>query len=297
MSINKKLTCEQAKQIDLVDYISSLGFDPDKIKGHNFWYRSPLRAEKEASFKIDRKINCWYDHGSGRGGTIIDFGTLYHNCSVSEFLKKLDLPFHQQKITIVSSVKKPDESKIELISETELSSLSLQRYLAQRRIDINIAQKYCRQVSFRMQQKMYTAIGFRNDAGGFELRNQWFKGSISPKTSTTDQKGGNELLVFEGFFDFLTHRTIHRNTPPSSHDTLVLNSTAFFERNKDFMDKYTTVRLYLDRDTNGQAITQKAIKWNERYVDESGLYKGYKDLNHWAQEIGKAQRKSLHLGP
>jgi len=31
-----------------------------------YWYLSPLREEKEASFKVNRKKNVWYDHGIGK---------------------------------------------------------------------------------------------------------------------------------------------------------------------------------------------------------------------------------------
>ena len=72
---------KEAKQIDLVEYLSGLGFKPAKIRGNNYWYLSPLRDEKTPSFKIDRKINCWYDHGIGKGGNLVDFGMVYFNCS------------------------------------------------------------------------------------------------------------------------------------------------------------------------------------------------------------------------
>jgi DNA primase len=47
------MNCEQANQIDLVDYLHSLGYEPSKIRREDYWYLSPLRNEKEASFKIE----------------------------------------------------------------------------------------------------------------------------------------------------------------------------------------------------------------------------------------------------
>lgn len=81
---------KEAKQIDLVEYLSTLGFSPAKIRGNDYWYLSPLREEKTPSFKIDRKINCWYDHAFGKGGNIIDFGMYYFNCTDAEFIKNLN---------------------------------------------------------------------------------------------------------------------------------------------------------------------------------------------------------------
>ena len=78
-----------ARQLDLVEYLQDLGHHPQKIRGNDYWYLSPLRDEKTASFKVNRKLNLWYDHGLGKGGSLIDFGVLYFNCSVKEFLERL----------------------------------------------------------------------------------------------------------------------------------------------------------------------------------------------------------------
>jgi len=63
----------EAKQIDLVDYLAALGHRPQKIRNKDYWYHSPLRDEKTASFKVNRSLNVWYDHGIGKGGNLIDF--------------------------------------------------------------------------------------------------------------------------------------------------------------------------------------------------------------------------------
>jgi hypothetical protein len=296
MGIGKKgLSCEQAKEMDIVDYLSSIGFNPTKIKNADHWYLSPLRDEKTASFKVNRKLNCWYDHGSGQGGNLVDFGILYHNCSVKGFLEKLDgnLSFHQQPSKAIIAEKKQSDQLIKIISERDLFSLSLLRYLRQRRIVEDVARKYCREVIFELNNKRYTAIGFRNNEGGFELRNPWFKGSSSPKAVTSIINDAKGLSVFEGFFNFLSYQTIHQNQEPVSSDFLILNSIAFFEKSRPFMEQHNTIRLYLDRDKTGQNCTQRVIESCKKYIDESRLYEDYNDLNEWMQDIGKSQKKGL----
>src|SRR5690625_3592905 len=97
----KKLTCEAARQIDLVDFLSCLGHYPVRIRNHDYWYMSPLREEKTASFKVNRAANVWFDHGTGKGGNLIDFGIQYFRCSVSGLLNQLsemhvgNFSFHQ----------------------------------------------------------------------------------------------------------------------------------------------------------------------------------------------------------
>lgn len=288
---NGRLSCEQAKQIDMVDYLASLGYNPSKIKNDDYWYCSPLREERTASFKINRKQNVWYDHGTGQGGNLVDFGVLYHNCSVKELLEKLDgnLSFHQ----LVKQDLSVNESPIKILSERTIVSLSLLRYLKQRRIAESIAKKYCSEITFAVNRKVNAAIGFRNDEGGFELRNQWFKGSCSPKAITTIDNGNKELAVFEGFFNFLSYQSINQNQQFSASNFLILNSTSFFEKSRPLMERYDAVHLFLDRDKTGQRFTQMALSWSKKFKDESAIYNGYNDLNEWMQQIGKSLKRGL----
>ena len=81
----QNIFCEEIRKTDMVQYLSRLGFEPKKIYRQDYWYLSPLRDEKTASFKINREKNCWFDFGIGKGGNIIDFAILYHQCTVAEF--------------------------------------------------------------------------------------------------------------------------------------------------------------------------------------------------------------------
>lgn len=55
------MNIEEAKNIRLADYLQSLGYQPVKQQGNSLWYNSPLRAEKEPSFKVNLDRNLWYD--------------------------------------------------------------------------------------------------------------------------------------------------------------------------------------------------------------------------------------------
>ena len=83
------MTINEAKEIDMVEYLAQVGHHPTKIQGQNYWFSSPLHEEKTPSFKVNRKMNKWKDWGNGQAGNLIDFGILYHHCSVSDFLQKL----------------------------------------------------------------------------------------------------------------------------------------------------------------------------------------------------------------
>ena len=76
--MTQRILCSQANQIDLVEYLEKLGYKPQKIRGNDYWYLSPLRDEKTASFKVNRSKNVWYDHAIGKGGGVVDFGMLFY---------------------------------------------------------------------------------------------------------------------------------------------------------------------------------------------------------------------------
>lgn len=122
---SNRLTLNEAKEIDLVNYLMALGFEPSKIRNNDYWYLSPLRDEKEASFKINRRLNRWYDHGLGKGGNLIDFGILYFNCTIGELLQNLsdNFSFQQPKIQQSDYTNVP-EHKIKILKETPLSPLA-----------------------------------------------------------------------------------------------------------------------------------------------------------------------------
>lgn len=286
-----RLSCSEARELDIVDYLSGLGHEPVKIKGRDFWYLSPLRNEKTASFKINRKLNRWFDYGLGKGGNLIDFAIDYHGCTVGEFLASLqDGFFFQQpspKYTTTTCQREQDNG-IKILEVKSIFHPALLDYLEERRIPIAIADRHCREVHYRVGDKSYFAIGFVNDAGGYELRNVYFKGSSSPKNITTIANGNSELAVFEGFADFLSFVVIMGWQLPYSADVLVLNSLAFFECSLPFMDVYAKVRLYLDNDTAGQNCSRMALSRSGRYLDESTLYRNCNDLNDWLRHFGKS---------
>lgn len=62
------MTTQEAKEIRIADYLQSLGYTPVKQQGRSLWYKSPLREETDASFKVNTEINRWYDFGLGKGG-------------------------------------------------------------------------------------------------------------------------------------------------------------------------------------------------------------------------------------
>lgn len=303
----KKLSCTEARRIDLMEYLAILGHQPKKVQGADYWYCSPLRDEKTPSFKVNRTKNLWYDHGTGQGGDIIDFGTQYFKTTASELLDRLTsvnsnqtLPFHPP----AKSAAKPqpgagekeenNPGKIIIMATQPLEDRRLLEYLESRCIPIEVANRFCKEVDFALYGKEKTAIGFANDAGGYELRSEYFKGSSSPKSPTTIEKDCSRLTVFEGFFDFLSYQVVAKEISDEKTNFLILNSLAFFYKSKEVMEKHEQVNLYLDRNKKGIECTSQAINWDKaKFVDRSQLYRDGQDLNEWLKEKNSLLQKPL----
>ncbi len=280
-----------AKRISITDYLSSLGFEPAKIRGNDHWYLSPFRNERSPSLKVNTKLNVWYDHGSGEGGTLTDLGAKIHQCTLHEFLEKISSTNFQIKPSIDHRVREIPESKLEVLSATNLLDFNLIHYLNGRGIRTQIGADHCKEVKFKIASKIYSAIGFQNRSGGYELRNNWFKGSSSPKDISLIDHQAKGLCVLEGFMDYLSvlstdNKDIGTFTVPSNF--LILNSLSFLNKNVDIIKSHDQVNLFLDNDLAGkeakQNLTSKGISFN----DASTLYAPYKDVNEFVM-------KSKHL--
>lgn len=283
MEINRRIpNCAELNQKDIVEYLKSVGIrEANILKGYEYWYHSPISgSDKTPSFRVDTRTNRWKDFSTDMGGSLVDLGIILKNCSVSQFLREFENPFILPKhVPADPSKHKGLESTNEILGVKSLVSYPLISYLASRGISKSVADKYCKEVTYRNSKGQFYSIGFENRSGGFELRNQNFKGASSPKDITHINNGASEVSVFEGFFSFLSFIMLNPSMDHSKKDYVILNSLTLFEKAKPVMEKYEKAKLYLDQDEKGIEKTAYATKLNSRYQDFSGFYAGYKDAN------------------
>lgn len=237
---------QNIKQIAITDYLQQQGYAPARVQGIHYWYYSPLRNERTPSFKVNTERNQWYDFGSGEHGDIIDLVCALHRCTISEAIRLLSgtkQVAHQD--FSFGGERKIYERKLEILSAQPLSNTYLLRYIVERGIPLCIANRFCSEIRYNNTNRTYYAIGFSNDAGGWEIRSPYFKGCIAPKAITTISKGTDILQIFEGFMDFLSWQTLNL---PSTCDTIVLNSLALLPRIQEKLKGYKQVESFLDND-------------------------------------------------
>jgi len=225
------LSIGEVRKQDLVNYLSSLGHQPVKISREDYWYLSPLRREKTASFKVNRKLNVWYDHGFGKRGNLIDFTILKNNCTIADLLKnfRTNPSLHQPTLPPICLGEEHVQLRIKVIQEKPLGTFSLYQYLNQRRTSYDLEQQYCKEVIYELKGKKYLTIGFKNSSGGYELRNPHIKLSSSPKDVTTITNKGSKVCVFEGFIDFLSFATMQSVARLCTYSYVILNAAFFLK--------------------------------------------------------------------
>ncbi|WP_347283042.1 toprim domain-containing protein, partial [uncultured Muribaculum sp.] len=173
-----------------------------------------------------------------------------------------------------------------------LENPALLDYLMERGIGLDTAHVHCSEVHYRVADKFYFAVGFRNDAGGWDLRNRYFKGCTS-KAPTTRRGDYPTCLVFEGFMNYLSYLTLKRNpTPP--HNIAVLNSVTNLAKVVPFIASHEQVYAYLDNDEAGRKATTELKAACRNLSDQSVHYRPHNDLNDYlrSQRPVKEHRRS-----
>ena len=163
---------QTAKQIRIADYLYSLGYSPVKQQGINLWYKSPLREETEASFKVNTERNQWYDFAPGKGGGIIELAQeLYCSTCISYILQKIEEQTpHIRPVSFSFGKQSFSEPSFQQLEIVPLSSPALLSYLQERGINTELAKRECREAHFTNNGRRYFAIAFPNVSGGYEIR-------------------------------------------------------------------------------------------------------------------------------
>ena len=281
------------KQVSIVDYLAQTGYKPKLIKGVNYWYCSPLRSELTPSFKVNAERNQWYDFGTGDHGDIIDLVCALQHCTTAEAMRRLAaLKGVRLAPTFSFGGTTPVRSQapsMELIGVQAVKHPKLLLYLSERGLQPSDVSPFLSEVYYRVSEKCFFALGFQNDAGGWELRNPYFKGCFAPKAITTIKgTDSHKLQLFEGFMDFLSWQKLH---PEVQDDSIILNSLTLLPKLIPTLRPYPIIESLLDNDEAGDRATKQLFDAGLPVKDMRACYAPYKDINEYL--ILAEQRKKI----
>ena len=297
---------QHIKAIPIADYLHACGIEPAKRYNGYALYHAPYREDPNASLKVDFRQNLWHDYGTSQGGSIIDLVMRMQGCSAYEAMAHLtegkattlaSSSFHRGAHTEqIRGEQRPNNTR-RILSISEELPLHLQNYLREvRKIDLAVASPYLRHVRYEVGGRDYSAIGFANCAGGYELRDdKTFKGTISPKdiSVVAGEVNNAPLCIFEGFMDFLSYLTMKgKETAPC----LVLNSVSNLSRAVAYLREHriACVRAFFDNDDAGRKALKSLQSAGIKIEDMSRDYARYKDLNDYhVAQCSKQQEKLI----
>ncbi len=280
-SKKEKMNCEEIKEkISIRMVLESFNLFPVKENRNTAFYFALDREEKIPSLSVDFAKNKAFDFGTGKSYDVISIVQQMNLCSISEALRYLE-KFDFSNYNKLQSEETLHEKKYKIIMVREIQHPALIQYLKSRKV---YEQKdLVKEIEYELNGKKYFGIGFFNNSGGIEIRNKYSKICLGKKDVTlikNELNISNEILVFEGFFDYLTFRNLEKKENINS-DYLILNSTAMLFKAKDELKKYEKISLFLDNDSNGKSFKEKLQNQYKNVEDCSWIYHNFKDLNEW----------------
>ena len=303
----KEEDLSRIKRYPIVEYLERKGIKPVRRTPAYALYRSPFREDTHPSFKVDTEKNLWIDYAEGKGGSIIDLCMRLKGCTLSEAIRILgqnapDITHVPRRESVQGSSKQ--ESIRQAVSTSGVRRLievsdtlppHLLKYLEEDRcINLEKAMPFLRCISYEVRGQHYQAIGFANQSGGYELRdNGIFKGTIAPKDITPIFADRAEpVCIFEGFMDFLSFFSMKEEV---IHHCLVMNSVSNVAKAIRYLnDRHLThIRAFLDNDDAGKRATNDFIRAGFKVEDMSVHYRNFKDLNEYHVHRVREQQKKL----
>jgi hypothetical protein len=289
------LSFEQINQIDLVEFLTSIGIDPKKRKGHRYYYCSPLAIHPahRPTFIVNRHLNRWRETTTKQAGRVADLAVNLYDCTIGE------LTIHLQAVLPPVPRDNPAASTnhqpvIAVEQVHPIRSSCLQHYLWERRIPLDVARFYCLEAWYTRENKLHHTLAFRNDAGGFELFDKHHHYRVLPSAPTHIRNQSQSIAIFRHVLDLLSFATIFAGPVIKFPDFLILNAPVAFQVVRHILQPYQQKHLFLPNDAAGIAFSSLAATNLKSCRDHRSLYQGYPSLNDWICRIGTGSPPPLY---
>jgi hypothetical protein len=291
------------KHISLLSIMAKLGKTPvGCAAGENYYYLSPFREEKTASFVVCAPKNVWADFGEAP-----EPGQKAAGGDVLKLIMKLtgfDLPLARQTLRAWASdlatpaelaLPAPPAGQTYVTGKTtftdvrveELTWKPLIEYLLSRGINWSLVQQsqrtkaHLQQIFYRTstspREKPYFGLGWKTEAG-WEVRSKNFQGVIGGKGLTWLPGRDPGVLIFEGFLDYLSALTYFQQSY-FTQTVLVLNSASLITEALPQLTEAPVIHWFGDNDAAGERALHLLRQVMPGKVKTTELYRGYKDFN------------------
>lgn len=277
------MNCKTAnKNINIREILNSFSLFPSKENSKSAFYFAFDRKERTPSVIVNFGKNTAFDFGTGKQYDNVSLVQAIKKCSVSEaleYLKQFEFSSFEQNKPRKNERNSDKESKsnYEILEIKNVEHSSLLSYLKSRNLEIPKSE--LKEIHYLLNDNKYFGLAFRNDSGGYEIRNPFIKICLGKKDISTIKNGSETLRIFEGFTDYLSFKILENPLEKEPSDYLILNSVSMLFKAKNEIKNYQKVELYFDNDRAGNLATEQLLNLNENISDERILFKNHKDLN------------------
>ncbi|UAY56659.1 hypothetical protein [Arachidicoccus terrestris] len=280
---------EEARKIAIIDYLAYLDIYPVCETNGKCSFFCPFEKNSLIpSFEVDLARNQWHDFFIDMKGDLISFGTRFHNCSLFDFLQKLDdfslslLPEGRLDKLTGKNQRQPG---IRIISVEPISSPELIQFLKAKKIVLELANNYFHEleIEFPLIGNRLKVLGLPNESGGFQLRALNFKGSTSSDVSFIDNDACS-LVVIDDLLDCLVAMQGNPDLPFPTN-WLVLNGQGMNAKVDEIMLLHDEVYLLLGNDKDTSGIRKRALSLASgnsiKITDLAPLDHNFNTISEW----------------
>ena len=271
---------EKLKTIDAEIVLNTLGL-PYKKTGDRLMALAAYRDENTASISIQKRGGkwLWKDFGSGKGGSWIDLVMSALNLNYVDAIKFLNNIGNAEvnderrkgKENFFLGRQEKKSSEIKATDVTKVADLELINYLRSRRV--SFIPDWLKQIDYKVikDNKTYLnfAVGIKNSAGGYAVRNTKIKMNIGRSAYSLFAPDAKKEPIFtvEGLFDGLT---VAEKMKDKDYNLIILNSTENLNNKViEVLSGYKFIIIGFDNDPAGINAENKIIE----KINNSEIYK------------------------
>lgn len=278
--------------IPIKDILSELEIYPIYSSDRKLYYPSPKNNDAgKPGIIVDTLRNSWIDINARS-----NYGRNYELVS---YLKSTDVETCKEWISSTfptcyaagseSAGIEESHSEAEYVQITRnepLASKKFFKFLQYEQLSINVACKYCREISYCSSARGTTGrgVGLENISGGFGIINR--KGAINagpPDIAIVyaEHAINNACLLFVGLRDFLTYVTIYGNL---ENDAIVLFSSAYCSHISPHIYCYSEILFFAPNTFAKSEVGSHLRSLGLKFNDCSFLYRDSKNLHTMHRE-------------
>lgn len=249
--------------------LQALGHEPVARQGEELLYAPVFGAQtrNRFAFRVNSRLNTWYDSALGKGGKLIDFARSYWpelsdedlahrlgeiQCRSWRKIGRKDRPRRKRR-----AIKLP-HYRIERIGPLGFDQ-PITDFLIRRGLwddaDLNLREVYYYRTDPRGNRKNFCAAGWPTENGGWEVRAPNYTGCIGPRGMTFFSLSQLTLAIFPRYGDYLRAR---RDTCLLTVSVLVLNHADFLSASITRARQFERVLCYIDEKRDGDPALAKA---------------------------------------